>query len=74
MPNAVVQTIHNGSDASLDYASPQYAHNFYVDAPPGTGELFYRGTWHTWLVGGLGPGGSAIFALDVTDPNAFQRR
>jgi len=71
MPNAIVQTIHNGSDASLDYASPQYAHNFYVDAPPGTGDLFYRGAWHTWLVGGLGPGGSAIYGLDVTNPTSF---
>ena len=24
--------------------------------------------WHTWLVGGLGGGGSDIYALDVTNP------
>jgi len=39
-----------------------------VDATPGTGDLFYGGTWHTWLVGGMGPGGNAIYAMDVTDP------
>jgi type IV pilus assembly protein PilY1 len=56
-------------DPNLDYASPQYGHNFFVDATPGTGDLFYGGTWHTWLVGGLGAGGSAIYALDITNPD-----
>lgn len=68
MPAAVVNTIHNSSTVELDYANAQYGHNFYVDAPPGSGDLFYSGAWHTWLVGGLGPGGAAIYALDVTDP------
>src|SRR5262249_55066431 len=43
-------------------------HNFFEDATPGTGDVFYNNAWHTWLVGGLGAGGSAIFALDVTNP------
>ncbi len=30
----------------------------------------YNGAWHTWLVSGLGAGGAAIFALDVTNPTA----
>ena len=29
------------------------------------------GQWHTWLVGGLGPGGNAIYALDITNPTQF---
>ena len=37
---------------------------------PGTGDLFFGGQWHTWLVGGLGVGGAAIYALDVTNPSA----
>jgi type IV pilus assembly protein PilY1 len=62
-------------NSSLDYSSTQYGHNFFVDAPPGTGDLFYpdsvnpAGAWHTWLVGGLGAGGAAIYALDVTNPD-----
>lgn len=68
MPGAVLQTIHNSSNSLLDYSNSQYAHNFFVDAPPGTGDLFYGGVWHTWLVGGLGAGGSALYALDITDP------
>jgi type IV pilus assembly protein PilY1 len=69
MPGAVLNTIHNATNTSLDYANPQYAHNFFVDATPGTGDLFYGGSWHTWLVGGLGAGGSAIYALDITNPS-----
>ena len=56
---------------TLDYSDPQYGHNFFVDATPGTGDLFFGGTWHTWLVGGLGAGGAAIYALDITNPTNF---
>ncbi|MGH8219197.1 MAG: PilC/PilY family type IV pilus protein [Steroidobacteraceae bacterium] len=72
-----VDTIHgtdptnsNAITANLDYPNSQYGHNFYVDATPGTGDLFYDGAWHTWLVSGLGAGGAALFALDVTNPSA----
>jgi type IV pilus assembly protein PilY1 len=77
----VVQNLHgvtpaNGTNpacvtTALDFSNPQYGHNFFVDATPGTGDLYYSGKWHTWLVGGLGAGGAAIFALDVTDPTTF---
>ena len=70
VPGAVVQTIHNSTTASLDYANTQYSHNFFVDATPGTGDLFYQNQWHTWLVGGLGPGGASIYALDVSNASA----
>jgi type IV pilus assembly protein PilY1 len=79
MPGYVVNTINSAEIAgtttpnvSLDYASPQYAHRFSVDGTPGTGDLFYgsgaAAAWHTWLVSGLGAGGNAIFALDITNP------
>jgi type IV pilus assembly protein PilY1 len=54
----------------LDYSATPYGHNFFVDATPGTGDLFFNGAWHTWLVGGLGAGGAAIYALDITNPTA----
>ena len=76
----VVQNIHGVTpavganaicnDAVIDYSNSQYGHNFFIDATPGSGDLFYGGQWHTWLVGGLGAGGSAIYALDVTDPGS----
>jgi type IV pilus assembly protein PilY1 len=67
MPGAIVQTIHS-TTANIDFSNAQYGHNFYVDANPGTGDVFYGNQWHSWLVGGLGPGGAAIYALDVTNP------
>jgi len=42
-----------------------------VAATPASGDLFYHGTWHTWLVGGWGAGG-AIYALDITNPGSFK--
>jgi type IV pilus assembly protein PilY1 len=71
MPQGVLQSIHNATNSWLDYSNPQYGHNFFVDATPATGDLFYQGNWHTWAVGGLGPGGSEIYALDVTTPGNF---
>jgi type IV pilus assembly protein PilY1 len=68
MPAYIVNTINSFSTVSNDFSNPQYAHHFDVDATPGTGDLFYGNAWHTWLVGGLGPGGNAIFALDITNP------
>jgi type IV pilus assembly protein PilY1 len=65
------------TQSALDYSNPQYGHNFFVDATPATGDLFYSptttgtGAWHTWLVGGLGAGGAALYALDVTTPANF---
>lgn len=71
MPQGVLESIHNSGSSSIDFANPQYGHAFYVDATPGTGDLYYKSAWHTWLVGGLGPGGSEIYALDITDPSSF---
>ena len=72
MPQAVLKAIHNSANSGVaDYSSVHYAHNYFLDATPGTGDLFYNKAWHTWLVGGLGAGGKAIYALDITDPTKF---
>jgi type IV pilus assembly protein PilY1 len=68
MPGYIVNSIQNAIFPPLNYSDPQYGHKFDVDASPGTGDLFYGGQWHTWLVGGLGPGGNALYALDITNP------
>lgn len=70
MPGAVLNSIHN-STSSLDYPNPQYGHAFFVDGTPGSGDLYYNSSWHTWLAGGLGAGGSAIYVLDITNPSNF---
>ena len=83
-PSLALATLFN-TNIALDYSANQYAHNAFVDATPAVGDLFYRGQWHTWLVGGLGPGGNVngviadnisqgigdVFVLDVTDPRQF---
>ncbi len=78
MPGYVVNKINSYTTTlANDYSNPLYSHHFSVDASPGAGDLFYAnstypsGAWHTWIVGGLGPGGPAIYALDVTDPTQF---
>ena len=69
VPGYIVQTIQNATSVAHNFSDPQYGHKFDVDATPGVGDLFYNGVWHTWLVGGLGPGGNAIYALDISDPD-----
>ncbi len=75
MLNTIHPTITTGTitsvNAPADYANTQYSHAYFVDATPATGDLYYNGAWHTWVVGGLGSGGAAIYALDVTDPSKF---
>ncbi|WP_266169536.1 pilus assembly protein [Dyella subtropica] len=56
---------------AADLTNPNYVHDFVVDATPVVGDLFYGKKWHTWLVGGVGSGGSEIYALDITDPSTF---
>jgi type IV pilus assembly protein PilY1 len=43
-------------------------HEFFVDGPPVTEDVFDGAGWRTILVSGLGAGGRAYVALDVTDP------
>jgi type IV pilus assembly protein PilY1 len=80
MPGYVANSINSAIVAGsttpnsvLDYSSPLYAHRYSVDGTPGTGDLYYGSPaqWHTWLVGGLGAGGNAIYALDITNPSNF---
>jgi type IV pilus assembly protein PilY1 len=61
--------LSNSTVATL--SDPLYSHNFFVDAAPGYGDVYYAGAWHTWLVGGKGPGGAEIYALDITDPSGI---
>ena len=58
-------------DELPELTDPNYSHHYYVDATPTAGDAFVGGRWRTVLVGGLGRGGQAIYALDVTDPDAI---
>lgn len=62
VPHGVVQNL-----AAL--ADPNYAHRYYVDGSPFTGDVDLGSTtadWRTYLVGTLGAGGQGYFVLDVT--------
>ncbi len=55
--------------------SPTYksltAHRDFVDGSPNVGDAYVDGAWRSILIGTLGAGGKAVFALDVTHPDAF---
>lgn len=53
------------------YSQTTYTHHYYVNGTPATGDVFYGGAWHTWLVSGEAGGGNSIFALNITDPAQF---
>ncbi len=52
-------------------ANPAYAHRFYVDGSPTTWDAHFGGSWRTVVTATTGVGGKSVFALDVTDPDAF---
>ena len=59
----MIPTLYKLADAG--YANN---HRFYVDGPITVGDAYNGTAWKTILIGGLGGGGKAFFALDVTDP------
>lgn len=74
-PNALFST---EARAGYHYlADPAYSHRFYVDLTPTVSDAYIRTSaagsvgWHTVLIGGLRAGGRGLFALDITDPTAF---
>lgn len=50
---------------------PDYRHRYYVDGDIFVGDAFIDGEWRRVLVGATGAGGRTVFALDVTNPEAF---
>ena len=51
-------------------ADPAYCHEYFLNMTPVAYDVKIAGVWKTMLVGGLERGGSGLFALDVTDPDA----
>lgn len=63
VPTAVVPKLYKLADK-------QYAtrHQYFVDATPFVQDIKIGDQWRTILVGGLGAGGRAYYALDITNP------
>ncbi|NEV64729.1 pilus assembly protein [Thiorhodococcus minor] len=64
VPNAALANL-----ASL--SAPSYTHSYFVDGSPQAGDAYFGGSWKTVLVGTMGAGGRSVFALDITNPDAF---
>lgn len=65
VPTAVLPNLYKLADKL--YANN---HQYFVDATPFVQDIKIGSEWRTILVGGLGAGGRAYYALDVTDPAA----
>lgn len=63
VPTPVMSNLWRLADANYDTN-----HRYFVDGAPVVGDVFDGSNWRTVLVGGLGAGGRAYYALDVTDP------
>lgn len=69
VPNAVIPNLYKLADKAYSVN-----HRFYVDGPIVVGDICSSppcnnaNQWKTILVGGLGKGGKAYYALDVTNP------
>lgn len=72
IPNAVIKGPTNTplTNGIAALAKPAYEHKYFVDATAATYSVDFGGVigWRSVLIGGLGKGGKAYYALDVTDP------
>jgi type IV pilus assembly protein PilY1 len=65
VPNALIPVLNQLCD-------PAYHPRPYVDASAGEAEALLNGKWRSVLVSGMGMGARGVFALDVSDPAAFE--
>ena len=70
--------LYAGANGLKTLGNPDFAHYNFVDATPAVGDVDFGRTeggsgtdWRTILVGGLGKGGKAVYALDITNPAAM---
>lgn len=63
VPRAVMPEMYRLADNGYESR-----HRFFVDGKPEIADIKVGSDWKTILVGGLGKGGRAYYALDVTDP------
>ena len=54
-----------------DIANKNYKHAYSVDGSPEVADAYFNDRWHTVLTSGMNGGGQGIFALDVSNPNAY---
>ncbi|QLG89202.1 hypothetical protein HQ393_13640 [Chitinibacter bivalviorum] len=57
--------------SKTDYGENTTPHNFYVNGSMRQADIKAGGSWKTILVGGLGQGGKAYYAIDATQASNF---
>ncbi len=69
IPSAVIKNLPTltAEDYGQEGGTP---HKYFVDGSPVARDVYFDGNWHKVLLGSLGAGGRAVFALDVTDPDS----
>lgn len=71
-PGSVVSKLNAmGVDPTKDMCSSSYCHDFLNDGSPQVDDIYNGSSWKTILTSGLGQGGKAYFALDITYANDF---
>ena len=64
VPNASIQA------GLMQYTQKGYVHRYFLDGELTIADVYNGSEWRTILVGSMGRGGRALFALDITDPTA----
>lgn len=70
IPTTVIPELYRLSASDYGKEEGSSPHKYYVDGTPVVSDVYYDGDWHTVLVGSLGAGGRAVFALDITNPES----
>lgn len=65
VPSAVMANMYKLADMNYDTN-----HQYFVDGSPTVADVKIGTSWRTILVAGLGAGGRAYYAIDITNPNA----
>lgn len=61
--------IPHAAHANLaNLVDPDYEHRYFVDGAPYVADAYLGSVWKSVLIGTMGAGGRAVFALDVTEP------
>lgn len=70
VPGVLIPELKNLTQTTYGTSLP---HQYFVDGSPRAGDVYFSSSagWHTVLVGTMGAGARAVFALDVTDPDNF---
>lgn len=66
IPKAVIPNLH-------ELAQSSYSHRFFVDGPLNEADAYIGGGWKNYVMGSLGGGGRAVYAVDTTDTESLTR-